>query len=167
VPGRALGKEGIAVTVNARPVGRITKGGRQECVFEVPADVVGTQTMARLEWTATTWKPSEVNPGSGDDRALGVSVRQVEVFRVGAEQVPAQSVTLRFEPDREALSPLQRKIGRGMTTMLPGLADDERLIAALLPGTMDGRFDRRYATQTDSGVIWYDANEARIWRTDE
>jgi hypothetical protein len=180
VPGRALGREGIAVTVNARPVGRIAKSGRQECAFEVPADIVGTQSVARLEWAVAAWKPSEVNPGSGDDRALGVSVRQIEVFRAGAERTwdgilksrptsgaPAQDVALRLVPDREALKPLQRRVGSGMTTCLQGLAEDGRLIAALLPGAADGRIDRRYATQTDDGLIWYDADSARIWRTDE
>lgn len=165
VPGRALG-EGIAVTVNGQAVGKITKAGRQDCAFTVPADTVGTQAVARLELAVTAWKPQDANPGSGDTRSLGVSVRQVEVFRDGAEQTPAQSAALRLMPDTEALAPLRRTVGKGTTTYLQGRADDERVIASLLPIVNDGRLDRRYVTETDAGLIWYDADDARIWRAE-
>jgi hypothetical protein len=164
VPGRALGPRGIAVTVNGRPVGAITKGGRQVCVFEVPAEFLGAQRVARLEWAVTTWRPSDVAPGSGDNRSLGISVRQVEVVRAGAGHTPPQTARLRFVLDEEVLAPLQRAVGRGKTTFLPELADNSPLIAMLLPEGVDGRLDRRYATETDDGVLWFDAGEARIWQ---
>lgn len=162
VPGLALGSSGIAVTVNGQSVGCIAKSGRQECAFAVPASVLGTNALARLELAVMTWKPSE--HGSGDARDLGVSVRQVEVFRAGAEQALATSATLRLVADPEALRPVMRSIGRGKTIFLKGLADDGALIAGLLPGVADGLQDRRYATVTADGVLWLDAEEARIWR---
>ncbi|HRR35422.1 MAG TPA: hypothetical protein P5026_15100 [Kiritimatiellia bacterium] len=138
------------------------KVGKQECVFEVPAEILGTQRVARLEWAVATWRPQEVSPGSGDNRDLGISVRQVEVIRAGVEQTVSQTVRLRFVLDDEALAPLQRMVGRGKTTFLPGLVDDSPLIAALLPRGVDGRLDRRYATETDEGVLWLDTVEANI-----
>ncbi len=164
VPGRALGPRGIAVTVNGRPVGAITKGGRQVCVFEVPTEFLGAQRVARLEWAVTTWRPSDVTPGNGDNRDLGVSVQHVEVVRAGAGHTPPQTARLRFVLDEEVLAPLQRAVGRGKTTFLPELADNSPLIAMLLPEGIDGRLDRRYATETDDGVLWFDAGEARIWQ---
>ena len=164
VPGRALGADGIAVTVNGSPVGRITKAGRQDCAFAIPADIVGVQRVLRLELAVTTWSPRDMNPDSGDARSLGVSVRQIAVFLNGAEQEPPQSASLRLVPDLGALEPLHRKVGKGITLYLPSLADHEWLIARMLPISKDGELDRRYMTSTDDGMIWYDANNARIWR---
>jgi len=163
VPRLALGTGGVAVTVNGQPVGRIAKAGRQECAFEIPAAVAGTGGVARLALEVATWRPSEHQPGNGDTRALGVSVRQVEVIREGAEQAPASVASLRMVPDQEALRPLTRTVGRGRTIFLPGQADDGRLIAAVLPAADDGRFDRRYVTRTSEGLLWFDADAARIW----
>jgi hypothetical protein len=162
VPGLSLGASGIAVTVNGRPVGSVAKPGRQECAFEVPATVIGPNAVARLELAVNTWKPSE-HGGGGDARDLGVSVRQVEVFRAGATQAPTEPASLRLVPDRVALKPLTRTITDGMTIHLKGMADDENLIAAMLPVAVDGLLDRRYATETDAGTLWLDAGAARVW----
>ncbi|MDD4061496.1 MAG: beta-galactosidase [Kiritimatiellae bacterium] len=164
VPGLSLGKAGVEVAVNGQPVGRIAKAGRQECVFEVSADIIGSNAVARLNLAAQTWKPSERQPGNTDSRDLGVSVRQVEVFRAAAERSAPAPATLRMVPDPEALKLLTRKIGGGMTICLNGLSDDEKLVAALLPVKVDGRLDRRYATETDDGTLWLDADTARVWR---
>lgn len=86
----------------------------------------------------------------------------MEVFRLGSEQAPTAAATLRRVADREALRPLTRAFGSGMTIFLQGLADDERLIAGVLPVATDGRLDRRYATLTDAGMLWLDADEAKI-----
>jgi hypothetical protein len=166
VPGLALGKSGVAVTVNGQEVGRIAKAGRQACVFSVPASVAGSNGVARLELAVATWRPSE-HGGGGDTRALGVSVRQVEVWRAGEEQSAASAVALRMVPDAEALKPLTRAVGKGKTILLSGLAEDERVIAALVPATGDGRMDRRYVTETAEGALWLDADGARIWRQGE
>ena len=161
VPGLALGASGIAVTVNGQPVGRIATSGRQECAFAVPASVLGSNAVARLELAVTAWKPSE--HGGGDARDLGVSVRQAEVFRAGSEQEPSAAASLRLVADPEALRPLTRAVGKGKTIYLQGQADDEKLIAGVLTLACDGRLDRRYATMTDAGLLWLDADEARIW----
>ena len=163
-PGLALGASGIAVTVNGQSVGKIEKSGRQECVFAVPAAVLGTDSVARLELAVTAWKPSAHQAGNGDARDLGVSVRQVEVMRMGAENVAASSVSLRMVADKQRFAPLTRSVGSGMTVFLQGLADDERLIASVLPCAMDGRFDRRFATETENGTLWFDASTSRITR---
>jgi len=164
-PGLALGTTGIAVTVNGQPVGRITKAGRQDCAFSLPAAVLGSNTVARLELAVNVWKPSELQAGSLDTRALGISVRQVEVTRAGADGATAGTASLRMVPDWEALKPLTRSIGRGMTIHLQGRADDAELIAGVLPVAVDGRIDGRFATQTDSGIIWFDAEKAQLWLT--
>lgn len=165
VPGLALGVSGVSITVNGQPVGRIEKSGRQECVFAVPASVLGTNAVARLELAVATWKPSE--HGSGDARALGVSVRQVEVFRAGADQEPAAAASLRMVVDSARLAPLTHAVGKGKTIFLQGLAENEKLVASVLPAARDGRVDRRYVTETDGGALWLDADEARIWRQGE
>ena len=168
VPGLALGASGIAITVNGLPVGRIAKAGRQECAFAVPAAVLGANPVARLELAVTLWKPSEQKPASGDTRSLGVSVRQVEVLRAGAEQTAAAAASLRMRPDRARLAPLTRRLGSGVTVFLKGLADDEKLIAGVLaaelPDAVDGRLDGRFATETNDGVLWLDAKGVRIWQ---
>jgi hypothetical protein len=162
VPQVALGAAGVEVSVNGQRVGRIERPGRQECAFAVPAALLGSNAVARLELAVSTWTPSALQAGNTDTRDLGVSVRQVEVLRAGAEQVPAAAATLRRVADREALRPLTRVLGSGMTIFLQGLADDEKLIASVLPGATDGRLDRRYATLTDDGMLWLDADEAKI-----
>ena len=164
VPGLALGTSGIAVTVNGQAVGKIAKSGRQECVFAVSAAVLGTNPVARLELAVTAWKPSAHQAGNGDARDLGVSVRQVEVIRAGAENMAASSVSLRMVADKEQLALLTRTVGSGMTVFLPGFADDEKVIASVMPCAVDGRLDGRFATETDDGMLWFDASTSRITR---
>lgn len=162
VPGLALGATGVAVSVNGQPVGRIKKAGRQEAAFAVPAALLGTNALALLELSVTTWRPS--SHGSTDGRDLGVSVRLVEVVRSGAERQPAAAASLGRVVDPARLAPLTRAVSKGKTIFLQGLADDEKLIAGLLPGATDGRLDRRYVTTMDDGALWLDADEARIWQ---
>lgn len=169
VPGLALGQSGVEVTVNGQPVGRVAKAGRQECAFAVPAALLGTNAVARLELAVATWKPSE--HGGGDARALGVSVRQVELIRAGAESSAAAGASLRMAVDPQALAPLTRAVGKGKTLFLQGLADDTKTVALVLAdalaGAPDGRLDGRFASETGDGVLWLDADEARIWRQGE
>jgi hypothetical protein len=163
VPGLALGTAGVEVKVNGCPVGRIVRAGRQEAAFAVPAPLLGTNALALLELSVTTWRPSA--HGSTDGRDLGVSVRSVEVVRAGEERQPVAAASLRVVTDPARLAPLTRAVGRGKTIFLPGLADDEKLIASVLPSSRrDGRMDRHYVTEADSGALWLDADEARIWR---
>jgi len=166
VPDAALGPAGIAVAVNGRPVGRISKAGRQACSFTVPAAMLGTNSVAFLECAVTVWKPSERDPGNRDTRALGVSVRQVELFRSGAERDVAAPAALRMAVDQEKLRPLTRSVGKGQTLFLPGLADDARLIAGVLPDADDGRIDGRFVTRLNDGLLWFDAEKTRISRTE-
>ncbi|MDD2598090.1 MAG: beta-galactosidase [Kiritimatiellae bacterium] len=163
VPPMALGNEGVAVAVNSQIIGRITKPGRQVAVFAVPPTIIGAQSVAQLELQTKTWKPSAANPASRDTRDLGVAVREIEIFRTGAEKKVSRSATFTYTLVRAELQRLQRKVGNGMTTILPGHAENERLIAALLQETYDGEFDRCYATRTADGILWYDAKKARIW----
>ena len=166
-PRLALGASGVTVTVNGQSVGKISKAGRQECAFSVPAALLGSNAVARLELAVAAWKPSAHQPGNTDTRDLGLSVRQVELVRAGAGEAPAGHASLRMAVDPQALAPLTRAVGKGRTIFLPGLADDEKLVASVLPASKDGRVDRRYVTETDGGVLWLDADEARIWRQGE
>jgi hypothetical protein len=168
VPEQALGATGLAVTVNGQPVGRIAKAGRQECAFAVSAAVLGSNAVARLELAVTAWNPAVRQPGNRDARDLGVSVRQVEVVRAGAEGDAATSASLRMVVDRARLASQVREVGKGRTAFLPGVADDASLVAgvlaALMPNAVDGRLDGRFATETDDGVLWFDAAGSRISR---
>jgi hypothetical protein len=165
VPGLALGASGVEVCVNGQPVGRITKAGRQEAAFAVSAALLGATALARLELSVSSWRPSA--HGGTDGRDLGVSVRLLEVVRAGAERQPAAAASLRMVADPARLAPLTRAVGKGKTICLQGLADDERLVACVLPAASDGRLDRRYVTEEDGGTLWLDADEARIWRQGE
>jgi hypothetical protein len=99
---------------------------------------------------------------------LGISVHQVEVIRAGAEHTAATSATLQMVVDQTQLATHVRSVGKGRTVFLPGLADDTKrvasVLAALLPDAIDGRLDERFATETDCGPLWFDANTARIWQ---
>ncbi len=165
VPGLAVGTSGVAVAVNGQPAGRIAKPGRQTCDFTLPAALLGTNALARLELSVTTWRPSA--QGSADGRDLGVSVQRIEVIRAGAEQQLASAVALRQVVEPARLAPLTRAVGKGRTLFLQGLAGDERLVASVVPAAGDGRQDRRYVTETDGGALWFDAEAARIWRQGE
>ncbi len=73
--------------------------------------------------------------------------------------------------DPQALAPLTRAVGKGKTLFLQGLADDTKTVALVLAGALagapDGRLDGRFASETGDGVLWLDADEARIWRQGE
>jgi hypothetical protein len=166
VPGYALGPSGIAVTVNGQKIGQIKKEGRQRCEFTIPVSVVGSNSVAALELAVTPWKPSERNKGSHDERSLGVSVRQVELIREGAENVPAQSAKIGVVVVPEKLRPLKRSVGKGQTFFLQGMADDHETIARILPIENADPLDGRYSTKTDDGVLWFDVKEGRIWKED-
>ena len=166
MPGLALGTTGIAVTVNGQSIGRITKPGRQECAYSLPAAVLGANSVARLELAVNVWKPSELQAPSLDTRTLGVSVRHVEVTRAGADGAAASPASLSMAPDWEALKPLTRSFGRGTTIHLQGRADDVKLIAGVLPTGADGRIDGRFATQTGNGTLWFDAEQAVLWQAE-
>lgn len=69
--------------------------------------------------------------------------------------------------NRSAVEKLTRHCGQGRTVFLPGMLPDTvavaRVVAALLPGPVDGKLDGRFATRTDDGVLWYEALSGRIW----
>ena len=115
----------------------------------------------------TAWKPSAQKTASSDTRDLGVSVRLVEVMRVGEEGSAPQSAQLRMAVDGARLAACVRPVGKGRTVFLDGQADDAELVARVLayelPGLPDGRIDKTYATETDGGTLWFDANKPRIW----
>jgi hypothetical protein len=167
VPKIALGASGIEVTVNGCPIGSITKPGRQRCTFAVPDALIGSNDVAILECAVTPWKPSEQPDGSTDPRELGLSMQQIEIFRLGEESREASAVILKTVVNRTALAPLTRAIDKGRTLYLKDRADDIQLLAALLmdslPGLPDGRLDGKFATETEDGVLWFDAATARIW----
>ena len=168
VPGLALGKTGIEVSVNGWEIGRISKSGRQTCAFAVPTDVVGTNALAKLELDVAAWRPSERQPGNRDTRDLGVSVRQIEVARAGAEAFAPGTAELCMTVDGGVLAPLVRTVGKGKTVMLAGCSDDAQtlagVLAAVVPGLPDGRLDGRFVTETDDGLLWFDAEKSRITR---
>jgi hypothetical protein len=166
VPRFALGESGIAVRINGRPVGVLDKIGKQVREFRLPPELVGSASVARLEFTATVWKPAERNPGSDDSRELGFSLCQVEVVRAGGESQSATPATLRFILDPQRVEPVTRVVGGGRTIVLPGRSADAPLIAAVLAASLaspvDGQLDDRYATQCDMGVLWFDSQSPRI-----
>ena len=169
VPGFALGPSGVSVRIGQRPLGVIRRAGKQVCEFPLPAALVGQDTVVRLEFSAQAWKPSERNPGSQDGRQLGFSLHQVELIRPGADQTPPTAATLRFVLDQPRLAAQTRTVGRGRTIFLPALAGNSQLLAAVftatLPTPVDGQVDERFATETDTGVLWFDNKSPRIWQT--
>ena len=169
VPGRAVGPGGINVRVNGESVGVIRKSAQQFWEFRLPARLLGNGSLARLELIATTWKPSDYEAGNKDTRALGFSLRQVEVIRAGAERESAAAGSLRLVLDQPRLQALTRTVGQGRTIMLSGLAADTKLLATVfastLPAPVDGQLDERFATVTENGVLWFDKKSPRIWQT--
>ena len=95
-----------------------------------------------------------------------------------ARDSAAGSATVRFVLDEHRMKNFIRKIGKGWTVFLPGLADDTgRLVCVLeqllhntptyLPhvnplAPMDGKADGRYVTATDTGVLWYNGATGAI-----
>jgi hypothetical protein len=167
VPSFAIGPSGVGVRVGGQALGVIDKAGKQVCEFRLPSSLLVTEPVARVEFTAVTWKPSERMPGSDDGRELGFSLSQVEVICRGGEREPATDAHLRFVLDARRLESLTRVVGQGRTIFLPGQAVDAPLVAIVLasaiPSCVDGRLDERFATMTDRGAIWFDNKSPRIW----
>ena len=166
VPALAGARGGIRVRLDGEPLGLIASNGKQDLTFQVPARRSGTGLVARLDFIANGWKPSEHSVGSQDSRVLGFSLRQVEVIRSGADRDPPTEATLRYEMNRAGLEPLTRFVGKGRTVMLKGRAADTATIAMLAASMsgapVDGQIDGRFATVTDSGVLWLDWYAPRI-----
>lgn len=55
---------------------------------DVTATFTATEETTRIELRVKTWRPSDNVAGNGDNRALGVSVRDVEVVADGSEDQP-------------------------------------------------------------------------------
>ncbi len=175
-PGYSIAGDGDEVRVNGRVIGRITKAGAQTSEWRMPADALGGESVARLEIAVKTWKPSD--HGATDLRALGISVRRIELIRAGAEQAAPADATLRYALDKQRLAPLTRHVGKGWTVCLPDMANDAAVFAralesllsdtpAYLPGVeplapADSRMDGKFATVTDDGVLRYDPSNASI-----
>jgi hypothetical protein len=176
IPGHGVADDGNEVRINGRVIGKIEKAGSQICEFRVPAAVLGDEPVARLEIAVKTWKPSE--PGAKDSRTLGINVRCIELIRAGTEQAAPAAASLRLALDKQRLTSLTRRVGKGWTVFLPSLAGDAKpLTAALsellretpayLPGvapiaSADGRMDGRFATTIPDGVLWFEPAGARI-----
>lgn len=168
VPVLALGGTTWPLRVNGQEIGRIEHAGHQDLSFQVPAAVAGTATLARLELAVKTWKPAE-HGGGNDQRALGMAVRQIEWIRAGAEQQPAGTAVVSRVVDPIALQAYGKTVGQGRTLLLPGLLRDYEAIARVVASTwdapVDGRLDRRYATETATGIFHFDADTATITET--
>ncbi|MBI5821418.1 MAG: beta-galactosidase [Verrucomicrobia bacterium] len=176
VQGHALAADGNEVRVNGRVIGRITKAGSQTLDLIVPADALGGEAVASLEIAAKTWKPSD--HGSHDSRALGISVSRIELIRAGTESAAPAATSLRLALDKQRLAPLVRRVGKGWTVFLSGLADNEKSLAGVLAELLgrtpaflpdvaplapaDGRMDGKFATMTADGLLWYDPAAASI-----
>lgn len=169
-PGFAVEGSGIRVALGGKSLGVIKKAGRQTWEVSLPAGMLGSEPIARLEFAANAWKPSERSPGSTDGRSLGFSLHQVEVFRQGAGKAAPGRVVVRSALDTQGLSSCTRIVGQGRTIYLSGLAGNMDLMAAVfsfaLPSAPDGKVDGRFATLTEDGVLWFDKTAPRIWRTD-
>ena len=113
----------------------------------------------------TTWRPSQLS-NSRDERELGLEMKSVEWIRAGAEQEKPGAAALTLKVDIDHLQANMRACDAGRTVYLPGLLDDTdalcRVVAALLPQPVDGRLDRMYVTETDTGTVWFDARTATI-----
>jgi len=176
IPGLGIADNGNEVRVNGRVIGRITKAGAQTCELRVPAAALGNEPVARLEISVKTWKPSD--HGTKDSRTLGISVSHVELIRAGASQAAPAATSLRYALDQQRLAPLTRRVGKGWTVFLPGMAGDATVFAraleallretpVYLPGVAplapaDGRMDGKFVTITDGGVLWYCPADASI-----
>jgi hypothetical protein len=165
------------VSINGTVVGRLDQAGSRTYTFAVPPEAVGRAPLARLELALTTWSPKAVGQ-SGDDRNLGVALTRVAWVRAGAEGVAASPARIDYTLRPEVLAGCARRVGQGWTVLLNGLGDRQPELQAvlsvllrrtpeLLAGSaplapLDGLADGRFATQTDAGVLWYEAAGSRI-----
>lgn len=87
----------------------------------------------------------------------------------GAEDAPISTAALRFVLDQARVAAQTRAVGQGRTIFLPAQASNHQLLAAVfasaLPAPGDGQVDERFATETDTGVLWFDSKSPRIWQT--
>lgn len=168
VPKHAMGENGVDILIDGESVGRITEAGERGTTFRLPSRRSSVDGVARLSFGLSTWRPSEREPGNTDNRALGISVRSIDVYREGAEDAPAGASAIHREVDASRLAPLIRTVGQGRTILLTDPEPDPTVLglvfATLLPeSVVDGAIDGRYATETDSGVLWFDSRAGRIW----
>ncbi len=165
-PPLALGQRGIGVRVNGQSVAVIRQPGKQELEFRLPASLVGSRTVARLEFSAAAWRPSQQEPGSRDLRRLGFSLRLVVVLRGGTTEPPAPA-ELTLAVDQKRLEAATRNLGRGRTVFLKGRGAEEvaAVLASLLGAPVDGKLDGRFATVTPDGVLWFEQTQPRIWES--
>lgn len=171
--------EDNVVRLNGRVIGHLKRTQPGTDTFEVPADVVGPEPIARLEFSIKTWKPSR--HASTDDRDLGLMVHRVEWVREDPKTSPratAEPPAIEFRPSADAIRPFVRRVGAGHSVLLQNLADEPiqlaRALAAILAHSrdylpdapplcpVDGRTDDRYATAFADGVLWFDAKTAQI-----
>jgi len=173
----SLGGAPNTVSVNGTVVGRLDRSGSQRYVFEVPAEVAGRGTLARLEIAVATWCPKSLGQ-SLDDRHLGVALQRLEWVRAGAAGEAFAPATIHEALKPDVLARCARAVKHGWTVLLPGLSDrpDElqavlaalvRQTPELLPGVaplchVDGLADGRFATETETGVLWFEASGSRI-----
>ncbi len=122
--------------------------------------------MARLEFSAAAWRPSQQEPGSRDLRRLGFSLRLVVVLRGGTTEPPAPA-ELTLAVDQKRLEAATRNLGRGRTVFLKGRGAEEvaAVLASLLGAPVDGKLDGRFATVTPDGVLWFEQTQPRIWES--
>jgi hypothetical protein len=175
--GHSLHGAANTVSVNGTVVGRLDRDGARAYTFTVPAAVVGSAPLARLELATTTWSPKQVGQ-SGDDRQLGAGLSRVAWVRAGAEGLAPAPAGIDYVLRPEVFAGCRRRVGHGWTVLLDGLGDRlpelQAVLSVLLrrtpeflPGVaplapLDGLADGRFATQTAEGVLWYDAEGSRI-----
>jgi hypothetical protein len=175
--GHSLKGEPNTVAVNGTVVGRLDRDGSQRYAFQVPAEVVGSGPLARLEMALCTWSPKAVGQ-SGDDRDLGVALHRLEWVRADAGGQPFGEARLEYRLAPEAFAACARPVKRGWTVLLPGLGSRplelQSVVSALVRNTpellggvarlaqADGLADGRFATETDGGTLWYDGATGRI-----
>ena len=87
----------------------------------------------------------------------------------GAEDAPISTAALRFVLDQARVAAQTRAGGQGRTIFLPAQASNHQLLAAVfasaLPAPVDGQVDERFATEIDTGVLWFDSKSPRILQT--
>ena len=121
-----------------------------------------------------TWVPSDF--GMGDGRSLGAAIREIRLFANGHEDDAPATPRVAFELDAELLRErCVRRVGRGLTITIPAArrASDAAAQAMALalsnPAALgldaapvkvpDGRADGIFVTQTDGGLVLYNATE--------
>jgi len=162
------------VLVNGRPVGAIARAGTQTLKFPVPRDLLAGRKLCEVILEVVPFLPTA--HGSQDSRTLGLAVSAVDLCAKGAEADPPTCPRVRPEPDWTAAASCLKRLGKGATLVVPdatppalceavlqALAHPDRRLpdadGVTLPNT---DADGVYATQLESGVLWYNSTaEAR------